>query len=300
MTLIQYTLDDFTSQIHNGIDYRLPESIMTILDTLSGQLQIADSPEPAHQNTIHRRPAKPASKLVDNQTWARTKPFKTTSIEQKTGIDKTLNDIRYCLNNISEINYAAQLRKIVDSILSIESLGEETAKSVAECIRDGASTNKMNAHLYARLYSEVVQSFLQFAQFPRVFSEQYLLDLTAIQCVAATDDFERFSAYNKANDKRKGLVGFLVFLMKEGLIESAVLDSVVQSLVDLVCVWIEADGKTSEVDEVTDNIAIFAKMMDCKSCAWFETIQAIAKYKAKEHKSLSSRSVFKFMDMIGA
>jgi hypothetical protein len=145
-----------------------------------------------------------------------------------------------------------------------------------------------------------VRSFPQFSEFPRVFSEQYLLDLTAIQCVAASDDFDRFSAYNKANDKRKGLVGFLVFLMKEGLMESAVLDSVVQSLVDLVCEWIDTDGKMSEVDEVTDNIAIFAKMLGSTSSGWFDTVKAIAKYKAKEHKSLSSRSVFKFLDMIGA
>ena len=298
MTLIQYTLEDFANQRFHGVDFQLPEDIVSLINALAGQLHISEQPETVVAN---RRLTKPGSggptKVVDNQQWTRTKPFKTTTIEQKTGVEKTLNDIRYCLNNISENNFKKQLQNTLEHIHS--DMSSDMIQSIAECIRDSASTNKMNAALYAQLFSHVVRAFPDFAVYPSQFVDTFVHDLTHLVCVSSSENFDLFSAYNKANDKRKGLVCFLVYLLREGLIEKNAIDQAVQSLVDLIHVWIDADGKTSEVDEVTDTIAIFAKMLTDKSAAWFDKIKEISKYKAKEHKSLSSRSVFKFMDMTG-
>jgi hypothetical protein len=301
MTLIQYTLDDFTNQRIHGVDYQLPDDIVSLITALSGQLHITEQPETV---VAHRRPTKSGSggptKVVDNQQWTRTKPFKTTTIEQKTGVEKTLNDIRYCLNNISENNFKKQLQNTLGHIHSIAiDLSSDTIQSIAECIRDSASTNKMNAALYAKLFSDVVRAFPEFAVYPSEFVDTFVHDLTNLVCVSSSENFDLFSAYNKANDKRKGLVCFLVYLLREGLIDKVAIDQALQSLVDLIHAWIDAEDKTSEVDEVTDTIAIFAKMLTDKSATWFDKIKDISKYKAKEHKSLSSRSVFKFMDMTG-
>jgi hypothetical protein len=310
MTFIQYTLEEFINKSFQGIDYKLPESIVSIIQTLSTELNIHDTVDSTQSSGHPRKTTHPktVTKVVDNQQWNRSKPFKTTSIEQKTGTEKTLNDIRYCLNNLSDVNYQKQLKNIVDIIQTLVPVPDTMIHSILEFIRDSASTNKLNSALYAKLTGELLLQFpdntTAFTQELGQFTERYFQDLSTIQYVDSSQDFDLFCAYNKANDKRKGFATFLVFLTSEGLIPYEDLYDSMNRLLDLTKIWIDTENKYAEVDEVSDNLAIQFKLLTSGHATEGLSILRMriaefAAYKAKEHRSLSARTVFKFMEMNG-
>ena len=72
-----------------------------------------------------------------------------------------------------------------------------------------------------------------------------------------------------------------------------------------VLVLIEHVDKKSEVDEMTENIAILYNKKLFDGCSnrinemeFIECINLLARMKTKTHPSLSSKSIFKYMDMI--
>lgn len=301
MTLIQYTIDDFSKHLFDGFDYTLSSSTLQIIDSLTKQLNISETHDQASNVTIKRNQKNidRVGQKIDQQTWNRSKPFKTTHIEKKEGLEKTINDIRYCLNNISNTNYQLQSTKIVDFMKDIPTTSYE---QVAEYIQNNASMNKMNSALYADLSLFLLQTFPEFTNHLLRIPTDYLEGIKNVKCVSSSEDFDLFCEANKANDLRKGLVHYIVHLFKRGIIECETVKMIIHSLIVVINTWMDIPDKMNEVDEVTENLFLFTTMTKDKAIEWsslYDALQQMAKYKAKEHVSLSSRAIFKFMDMIG-
>ena len=73
-------------------------------------------------------------------------------------------------------------------------------------------------------------------------------------------------------------------------------------LLDQVCIKIEDKTKHKEVEEITENIVvIFAglgKLVD--KSQYLSKMQTISGYKSGEKPGLTSRTKFKYMDLIGS
>jgi hypothetical protein len=134
-----------------------------------------------------------------------------------------------------------------------------------------------------------------------------------IQYVDSEKDYDGFCDMNKNNDKRRSVTTFLVSLANNGFIKKEGVIKILRKLLELVYNMIDVPEKKNEVDELTENIAIlFNKDMidevaneidDSKELYIYgqtivETINSLAKAKAKDHYSLSNKAIFKFMDLI--
>jgi len=129
-----------------------------------------------------------------------------------------------------------------------------------------------------------------------------------IEYVDPNVNYDLFCEINKKNEKRKALAVFYLNLMSNGIIRKDVIVNIAVNLLSQLCEFLETEDKKNEVDELTDTIAILYKKelyndKPAKKCIGGkytvnEFVERVAKSKVKDHKSLTNKSLFKFMDLI--
>jgi len=325
---MKYTLQDFNDVAFSGYDYKLPEIVLNNIKNLVIELGITANSKPT---TEQRSAENTDSKYKKNNyfgnskknknyvkrdntddLWETVKPFKATKIDKKEGMDKLINDVRACLNKISNKNYETQRDVIfeqIDKIISEDDDEEDQDKNndasiIANAIFEIASTNKFYSELYATLYKELTSNYVIFKNNIYRIIENYKESVSSIKIVDPNVDYDSFCDNNKINDKRKALTTFIVNLMKQNVLEKTEVVNIILYLFDLVFKNVDVENKNYEIEEITENIFIFItiSIYDLKDHElWgklFDNIKNLSQFKAKEHLSISSRAIFKYMDIL--
>jgi hypothetical protein len=319
----QYILTDFNTIMFGKFEYTLPENINNIICKLheevnlyisSTQTEVAPTyDKPAKKSGSHyqhKKSGRSHAKQVTDEDWEAVRnpvPFKATVIDKKEGIEKSINDIRVCLNKISTKNYQSQLETIFENIQHILLDNEnkiEDMKTIVKAIFDIASNNKFFSELYADLYKALGDKYSEFNLIIDEFLFQYKENVKEIVYVDPNTDYDKFCNYNKSNDKRKALSAFIVNLMKKQIIKKEILLDIILYLQDLVLTYIDEPNRLNEVEEITENLFIIIPNIKAE-CSGLEVwnaivanVNACSKLKAKDKESLSSRAIFKYMDMV--
>ena len=335
--MVYYSLEDYNNIISNGYDYVLPENVINIINNLTTELGIIETTnsqvekKKTYENDRPPRDFKhrdssnyntKRNKNIVEPSWEKLPSYKPTKIEKKEGIEKTINDIRTCLNKISNKNYDSQRDLILNyitelnNVVNISTIDEEEQpvvknqeenielSKVANSIFDIASNNKFYSEIYASLYKELLDKFEIFDKIISKYVEQYLDSIKQIKYIDSNEDYNKYCENNKLNDKRKAMTAFIINLMKKQIIGKEKVLDIILLLQNLVFEYIEIDNKTNEVDEITENIFIFSTLSASEFVnipEWDNIKSNIVKcsqYKAKEHKSISSRAIFKYMDIL--
>jgi hypothetical protein len=239
---------------------------------------------------------------------ARTPAFKITKLEIKEGVEKKINDVRGLLNKLSTKNYETQRGVILDNIsmLFLEAeLSDEDKTKLVLSVLEIARSNKFYSELYADLCKELSDAFPLFGELlPKVLII-YTETLNDINYIDHNVDYDGFCNYTKSNDLRKSCAVFIVNLMKRGVLEKSQIINIIVDLIGFVRRYIDEDNRSNEVDEITENLYLFitqSKTVLVDQSAWktviLPFIQHASKMKSKDHKSLSSRAVFKYMDIL--
>jgi len=319
----QYTLTEFNAIMFGKFDYILPNDVNNIILKLKEEVQsyigstqtevAATYEKPVKKSGTHyqnKKSGRSHTKQVTDEDWEAVRnpvPFKATVIDKKEGIEKSINDIRVCLNKISTKNYKSQLETIIENINNILLDNEnkiEDMKTIVKAIFDIASNNKFFSELYADLYKELGDKFPEFNLIIEEFLVQYKENVKEIVYVDPNTDYDRFCNYNKSNDKRKALSAFLVNLMKKQIITTELLLDIILYLQGLVSKYIDEPNRLNEVEEITENLFIIIPNIktECSSLEnWnviLTNVTECSKLKAKDRQSLSSRAIFKYMDMV--
>jgi len=138
--------------------------------------------------------------------------------------------------------------------------------------------------------------------------EKFMELFAVIEYADADKDYDKFCKVNKNNEMRKSLSTFFVNLCNNGVLSVDRLMRLLQSMVLQVMMLRNEKNKKCEVDEFTENIAILYNktilekvvlsnyLIDGVSVD--ETVQILASCKAKDYLSLSSKAIFKYMDMV--
>jgi hypothetical protein len=311
--VIYYSLNDFNTFTFNS-QYQLESYVLDNIRNLNSKLGIKDQPQSVYvsrelreDNHKGRRRKEPPSNANSDEAWEQLRTFKSTIVEKKTeGIEKTINDIRIALNKISKKNYDSIKTTIIESIENIYKTDEsiESINKVATYIFEIASTNKFFSEIYAKLYKELVEKFEVFQTILSNFISRYIDGFKNIQYFDQTQDYDKFCENNKINDARKSTSVFIVSLVKIGVLDESLLLSTMNELLEIVVEYIDTISKTTQVDEITENI--FLIVTESYSLVknrgeWptiLECVKRISQMKTKEQVSLSSRSLFKYMDII--
>jgi hypothetical protein len=324
---MKYNYDDFVNIMNDRFEYKLPEIVIEKIQILEKELDVYISSISLIQSNDNDKLFKKSGqfnsgsqnkkykplhgkKIVDDdwENIRKTIPFKPTKIVEKEGIEKILNDIRISLNKISVKNYDSQRDNIIENINNIMNNENENKENDMELIVNSifeiAINNKFLSELYADLYKELCNNFPQFVNIIDVFINQYKDGVKEINYVEPTLDYDKYCNYNKTNDKRKSLSLFIVNLMKKNLISKETLFGLITYLQDLVFGYMDEVNKINEIEEITENLFIMitsSKDICCSQEKWntiTENIKMYSQLKVKDKKSLSSRAIFKYMDIL--
>ena len=329
-----FTLSDFEKLAANRSSFALDESVLNTISYLNTHIEIPDFPAYTPRSEPVRSTASYANKEKDSyhfsrsnkggsssrnkrdnnpppsaEDWELMRSFKTTKMETKTGVDKTINDIRVHLNKMSTANYAKQrdtimteIRKYVDVDATTDINTEDIAK-IASTIFEIASGNKFFSELYAELYRELVSQFSVFSDILERFVANFPETIRTIEYVDADVDYDGFCRVTKANDKRKATTTFIVNVMKKGLVSPEKVLSILDGFMDTAIQYMGESNRIHQIEEIAENIFLLVSL--CASefreySQWKKCVDAIVSItnKTNSQTSMSNRVLFKFMDMV--
>jgi len=324
-----YSLDDINQIIFQGFNYELPNNILKVISELSLQVGSPDyvktpvfkkrenitKPENVEKEKdkeyLKKKKGNKHMEAVNDADWNSVRSFQLTKMEEKVGINAKIDTIRIHLNKLSDKNYIDIRNKIIailDTVF-IEYTDQEELMLVSSIIFDIASTNRFYSKMYAELYAELITKY----EIMKNTFEENLSKFTAlfdtIEYVEPNMNYDKFCENNKINEKRKSLAAFYVNLMENRIISTKTIKTITRNLLSQIYTFIDEDNKKNEVDELTENISILYKKdiyeddegeeyEKINGYTISEIIERIANSKVKNHKSLTSKTLFKFMDMI--
>jgi hypothetical protein len=247
------------------------------------------------------------------EDWNAIRNFKATNIVKAVGFDKELNMIRCLLNKLSAKNYETHKDEILEKVKEIinvddNNTNDETSNTlkVANMIFDIASANRFMSELYADMYVELVGECETFGEILEGLLKKYRETINNISYADPNEDYDKFCDYNKENELRRANTAFIMNLTKRDMISRKEVMNVICELQELTVKFINEENRKNEVDEIAENMFLFYTMGNefiSNEQLWstqiMPFIESFSKKKAKEYKSLSSRCVFRYMDMIG-
>lgn len=246
------------------------------------------------------------------ETWdSSAKTFQTTKMEERTGICGEIDNIRSELNKLTDKNFIQKRDKIAEILANIvlkENNADDTAQ-VSCAIFDIASTNRFYSKLYADLYCDIITQFDTMRPAFESSLDTFAQLFDVIEYVDPVVDYDKFCKINKTNEKRKALGVFFINLSINGIIPSSKIVNIKRNLLSQIYTFISQENKKNEVDELTENVCLF-HTKECRKLdettpyelidgfTMSEIISKMAKSKVKDHKSITNKTIFKFMDML--
>jgi hypothetical protein len=318
MTQVQvfhYDLQDFMNITFNSFDFSLPLETIELINKLAGEV---GSPSYIKTPIFKKKDIKDANILLKKKKrveddWELLRTFQTTKIEQKVGINVEIDLIRSYLNKLSEKNFMEMKNKIIELLDKLIEGGIENQDmtKIGENIFEIASNNRFYSKLYADLYSELIIKYEIMNYLFKNSLNRYLELFENIEYVDANVDYDKFCNLNKINENRKSISMFFVNLMLNNIIDPLVVNNLIVSLLKQLYSFIFIDNKKNEVDELVENIAILYKKnivepyntVVVEGMNIIDIIDLLANCKSNKGlfaslKSLSNKSIFKFMDLI--
>ena len=348
-----YSITDIENIKFSGFQYTLPKTLLDLVKKIEGEIQIQDTTEKKtndfddkkynqyknmkrtehkhnrhnNNNNIYNRQPE-----IINEDWESIRNFKSTKIETKEGIEKSINNIRILLNKISIKNYETQKKVILDSIQEffknneiIETTDDteiidsalpselspclknkkEDIEKLTQAIFDIVSTNKFFSEIYANLYNEMIGQFPIFKEILIQYIKIYKSSIEHIYFIDPNKDYDGYCLYTKKNDNRKAMTLFIVNMCKNHILENIIITDLLQYFLDKSLEYIDLENRTNELEEITENLFIvtsnvYTLMVNNEDWIFnlLPCIINISQMKIKEHKSLSNRVIFKYMDII--
>jgi len=321
--VLKYTIQEFNAITFNGFNLSLPEDTIKIISELSLQVgspsyvktpvfQKRENPLKQTTQPIIDKRRKGKNPEIYEENWSSIRSFQATKFDVKEGIEIQINVIRSFLNKMSDKNYIDSRNKIVDEIDKI--LTEKTDANdfmcVSAAIFEIASNNRFFSKIYADLYSDL---FLKYEFMRSVFENSFnnFLELfITIEYINPEENYDQFCKINKDNEKRRSLSVFFINLMKNKIINKDKIVQLLKTLLLQISEFIIIPNKKNEVDELIENVALLYQkdLFDCDSkddnllingMSITEFINKLAHSKLQKDMSLTNKTIFKCMDLIG-
>jgi hypothetical protein len=315
----QYTLDDFR-KIHNRLNPGDCHLSSDVIQTINRIAALVGAPTyqrtPVFKNNTNnnnngpRRERRRQKVTITASDWEEMRNFKTTTTignTEKKGIEKQLTDLQTVFNCMTSKNYDEKQEKVKSLLKEILDTNPEESElmKVGKTIFEIGSMNKFWAELYAKSYKGLIDVFPLMQSICEKNVESFIELFNNIRFVDSEKNYDEFCAVNKENSKRRALSSFFVHLMKQKVISYNKIIEIIELLINKFNTYIDEDNRKNEVDEISENLVImignglsFIEEHDADKYEKItEFVSKCSSLKARNHSSLSSKTVFKFMDL---
>jgi hypothetical protein len=331
---LKYNLKQITDISYSGFHFEIPEDTYDIINYLCTQVGSSgisssvfskseasasmtsgeNSNDFSGINKNNKKKRGNKAMEVSSQEWESIRTFQTTKIEQKTGIDGDINEIRLYLNKLTDKTFLDMREKIIDKINSISSISTSTEDiiKVGTMLYDMCSTNKFYSKIFADLFAELASMY---SWLNTIFVEKFsniMEHYNDIKYVDYEKDYDGFCEMNKKNETRRAITTFYLNLALNGFIKKEHIVKILRDILNTIMGMINIVDKKNDVDELTEVVGIlFNKDMidevedDAEPEDYYvmeqsilDTVSSLAQKKAKDFPSLSNKAIFKYMDLV--
>ena len=266
---------------------------------------------PSSQNLSFRRKKNIGNKnmeVINKEDWNALRSFQTTKIDKKVGIESKIDIIRSFLNKMTDKNYLEMKNNIFQLLDEVVTTNSEEINKITIIIFEIASTNRFYSKIYADFYAELIGKYESMRSIVLESFDHFLELFHHIEYVDSTVDYDKFCRINKDNEKRKALSTFFINLMVNNILSKDKILDIIHTLLKNVYEYIRIENKKNEVDELTENVVLLVRkdllkeedfqriIVEDKNLG--QIIEFLANCKVKDYKSLTNKSIFKYMDMI--
>lgn len=315
-----YTIQDFNTIIFNGFNFTLSEDIVQKINELAAQVgsptyiktpvfQKKDRTAESASQSSNLKRRRDVTKYNNYPSHDHDKIFNATKILHKTGLAGDIDLIRSYLNKITDRTFVDMKTNIIgllDKLIQENTISQPELMRISSYLFEFASTNRYFSKLYAGLYTDLVNKYECMKKTLDDSFHSFLELFTNIEYVDPDVNYDEFCRINKINEKRKSLSTFFINLSANNMLPHDKLVDLTYIMIQRVLEYIPMADKKAHVDEYTENIAILFdkeiyanvsdKLIDGKTI--IETIQMLATTKPKTYPSLSSKCIFKYMDLV--
>ena len=314
---IRYTIDDFKTFMFDECLFKLSDETMSMIQTIADQV---GDPEYIKTPQFPRRDIAGSNKKITKQSgasiaasnildesWKAIRNFQVTTIIKKEGIYASIDSVRKHLNKMTDKTYDSIKTTIVDElkkIVSEEEVNDDDWNKLGNTLFAIASGNNFYSEMYAKLYKELMDEFPFMEHIFKKNFDEFSSVFKTVEYVDPEADYDKFCDINKMNEKRRALSSFYINLMKNKVIES---DKVITIILDLneymFRLMNEKDNK-NVVEELSEVVFIMITKghvqfkTHSKWCEIVQQITSVTKLKANAKPSISSKTIFKYMDMM--
>jgi hypothetical protein len=331
-------LDDFHKLSKLGFEYKLPDNVICILGKLTKELGIlVDSFQGHHEissSTSSIKKHRPIKKWDRMKTIKPTPKIIYEGIEKDISdiriflnkiSDKNYETIK---NSIEEL--ISRVLELQEELSDIED-GEENCRTanitkISTMLFNISSTNIFYSALYAKLYKDLIYKFAILETDKTNIIVQYLQTIDTISYIDPNNNYELFCDNNKMNDRRKAMTTFIVNLMRNEILSKCEVLDTILFLLSKIELFTQDANRKNELEEITENIYIYISLLlsgdkdrvdffnfnkgsgepifihiteeDEKWSSIVDKIVSYSKLGIKENPGFSSRSKFKYMDIL--
>jgi hypothetical protein len=198
-------------------------------------------------------------------------------------------------------------------IITTETLPLNNLQKIAQFIFDISSSNKFFCELYANLYNELIVKYNDiFIHILNEFIHNFKDSIQHFCFCDPDEDYEKYCAFVKESDKKKAITTFIVMMLNRGVVTTGLVVELAGFFKDKIKGFIDESNKINEIEELGEIIYILISLgnekitkpqptADIGAREWQTVIDDITIFttlKVKEHKSLSSRFIFKMRDLM--
>ena len=166
-----------------------------------------------------------------------------------------------------------------------------------------SSINSFWSKLYAKLYKCLIEDYQIMKEICYANFHNFMELFEKIEYVSPEQDYDKFCQINKTNEKRKALSKFFINLMNNNIIEKEEIISIIMLLIEVTDRNLKNSDSRYIIEEISENLCIL--IIDGKRHIethdeWdhiIEKIEYFSLLNIKEYNGISSKSLFKYMDI---
>ena len=308
--LRHYSLSDFEKIISNGIEYTLDPSIINIIQQLAdrvGAPEYVRTPQFTRNDMNNSsRPSRKDRQASQDERFALSLHFETTNRQKSEGINVSIDLIRKILNKITTKTYNELFPTLLDELDKLDSLSDDEIVKVGDLILTIVSETSFYSDMYAKMYATLHTrySFLHKGIIELIGTFKHHID-EIIYCNPDIN-YDAFCKNNKENIRRKSIAVFFVNLVKERIIGIEQVCEIIESIQINITSKLNIEHQREIIDELSEisgDMILSGRDVLNISERWENIlvfVESISKMKVKDYKSLTTKTVFKHMDVLDA
>jgi hypothetical protein len=335
-TMMKYTLEQIYNISAQQFEYVIPEETINIINYLakevgchtiitknefkSKQINTNTNINTTDYKYLNKKKKKNQEEKGEEE-W-RSETFQATTFKTQNSCNE-IDQIRLQLNKLTDKTYhniSEQIIKNIENVLLCEENIIENKEKISKIIYEISSNNKFYSVIYAKLYKELCEKYTWLEEVFINNFKDFGSKFKDLEYIEPNENYDRYCELNKMAEIRKSNTLFFLNLAKNGFIKPLTIYTLLRRLITNMLELIHIDNQKNAVDDIVENIAllfdkdIISEVEDDEhndiegfqleqngsmhEGNIIEFIELLSTCKASQFKSLTHKSIFKFMDLV--